>query len=142
MKEIQKKPPIVQSGEKAYAVSTLRLKLKNYYQRRKKLYAHDFPDFYDADLKKLFSDDPTLANNEKASHFLKRTHKILLEIISRWTSEKKYAINGLLKDLVKRCEELSLRIKKGESETSLEVVAYLTTLVTNYRKTGQFKRTV
>ncbi len=142
MKEIPKTPPLVKSGEKAYSVSMLRLKLRTYYQRRRKLYAQDFPDFYDADLKKLFSDSVPQGATEKAAHFLKRFHKRLLQILPIWTGEKKYAIDKLLRDLVKRCEDLSLYVKKGESEMVLEVVAYLTTLVTNYHHTGKYKRLI
>ena len=42
---------------------------KLYYKRRRRLYAQDFPDFFDADLKKLFVDGSHCAGRTSAPQF-------------------------------------------------------------------------
>jgi len=77
---------------------------------------------------------------ESAGHFLRRQKGDLLSDISRWSRESKFNINRVLRDLIERCDELGLKVHRPETETVLEVTAYLTTLVVNYLHTGEFKR--
>jgi hypothetical protein len=116
----------------------MKVTLGAFYRRRRAQHAREYPDFYDRDLRRLFSDaEPP--SREKASAFLRRRRRELVENISRWSREKKFAINWLLSDLVDRCNELDLRVVRPEADTVLEVTAYLTALVVNYRYTGEFK---
>ncbi len=142
MNDARGNPPLVKSGPKIYDAARLKSKLKTFYQRRRKILAQDYPWFYDTDLKRIFSDDPSFAPKEKASRFMKHHHKTLLDTVSRWTGEKKINVNRLLKDLSQRCDELSLRVHQDDSAARFELLAYLTTLVTHYRVTGKFKHQV
>jgi hypothetical protein len=140
MKEIAGKPPAVIGGRKEYEARKIRSTLESFYKRRKKLYATDAPDFYDRDLKRLFGEeDPGRAS---AVVFLRRHRKHVIDSVSRWTGEKKVSIEQLLKKLTDRSQQLGLRLSHDEAQTSIEVTAYLATLVTNYRFTGKFKRSV
>lgn len=119
--------------------SRMRLTLEAYYKRRRAEYAWEYSDFYDPDLKRLFrgeGDDSA----ESAARFLRRRKGDLLDDIARWSRESKFNINRVLRDLIERCDELGLCVRRAETETVLEVTAYLTTLVVNYLHTGEFKR--
>lgn len=143
MKQLAGKPPVVTGGPHEYEISTIRMTLATYYKRRKKLYATDAPDFYDRDLKRLFSPDGAGETSRRtAAAFLRRQRKQLIDSVSRWTAEHKVTIEILVRRITDRTEALGLTLARDEAQTSIEVTAWLATLVTNYRFTGKFKRTV
>jgi len=139
MKGLAGQAPKVVSREKLSEASRLRSRLKNYYGRRRRIYARDFPDFFDSDLRRLFSDATTAPSAEKAAAFLRRSQKPILDAVSVWTGEPKFTISRLLRDLSKRCADLDLRLGKEPGLAGLEITAYLAALTSNYRLTGRFK---
>lgn len=143
--KIGRKPPPVSDGKHEYALSKLRFTLDTFYKRRRRLYATDSPDFYDNDLRRLFAaleGESKVPTRKGAAAFLRRHKRALLISVSRWTGERKVTIELLLKKLIDRTQTLSLVLAREEDVTIVEVTAYLATLVTNYRFTGRFKRSV
>ncbi len=141
--EVAGKTLIFEKMDQVYSANKLTSTLDSYYKKRVRENAQQYPDFYDHDLIRIFGGAPTLSKREfGAARFLKRNRKIILDSVSIWTGEKKFTIDRLLRKLESRCEVLDLRLGKGETQTALEVAAYLATLVTNYLFTGKFKRSV
>ncbi len=118
----------------------LNIKLKTYYQRKKKDYAEDFPDFYDNDLNFLFTRAPEERGEIKAVRYLKLSRPNIIKAVSYWTSEKKYTVDQLLNNLIDRCKHLGLYIRKDQKDTDLQIASFITTLIANYLFTGKFKR--
>ena len=141
MRRLARKTPRVTDGPHDYELRRLRTTLGGYYKKRKRLYAADAPDFYDKDLRTLFGpgDSPS---RRTAAAFLRRHRKQIVDCVSRWTSERKITIEFLTKKLTDRAETLNLHAARDESEVTADVVAYLATLVSHYRFTGKFKRSV
>jgi hypothetical protein len=137
MRELAEKPPVVFSKAKISDASRLRSRLVAHYKRRRRIYAEEFPDFFDADLKKLFVDASASPGGERAAGFLRRSNKLILNAVSVWTGEPKFTINRLLRALTQRCAELDLRLKSESA--GVEIAAYLATLASHYRLTGKFK---
>ena len=131
------KPPLVFSKARMSEASRLRSRLALYYKRRRKIYAQDFPEFFDADLHKLFVDAAAAPENERAATFLRRSRKLILNAVSEWTGEPKFTLNNLLRALTERCAELDLRLRTQSA--GIEVTAFLATLAAHYRLTGKFK---
>jgi hypothetical protein len=131
------KPPAVFAKCKMGEASRLRSRLAAYYKRRRLAYAQEFPDFFDADLKKLFAEPAAAPDNERAAAFIKRSSTAILNAVSQWTGEPKFTLSRVLRALTARCAELDLRVK-GPS-AAIEIVAYLATLASHYRLTGRFK---
>ena len=111
MQKLAGKPPLVFSKARISDASRLRSRLGAHYKRRRRAYAQEFPDFFDADLKKLFAEPTALPNGERAATFLRRSNKLILNAVSAWTGEPKFTINRLLRGLTERCAELALRLK-------------------------------
>jgi hypothetical protein len=130
-------PPVVFVKTKMGEAARLRSRLSAYYKRRRRLYAQDFPDFFDADLKKLFADPAVAPDNERAAAFIKRSSKLILNAVSHWTGEPKFTLARVLRELTERCAELDLRLKAQSA--GIEISAYLATLASHYRLTGRFK---
>jgi hypothetical protein len=133
-------PPLIISRKKLSEASRLRSRLKVYYSRRRRLYAQDFPDFFDSDLRRLFADSSISTSTERAATFLRMFRKPILEAVSLWTGEPKFTVNRLLRALIQRCRELDLRLRKEAHLSSLEITAYLAALSSHYRITGVFKK--
>ena len=137
MASLAGQPPKVFSKAKMSEASRLRSRLEAYYKKRRRLYAQDFPDFFDSDLKRLFAEAADAPANERAAVFLRRSSKTILSAVSEWTGEPKFTLNRLLRALTERCAELDLRLKTQSD--GIEVSAYLATLASHYRLTGKFK---
>jgi hypothetical protein len=137
MGKLAGKPPVVFSKAKMSEASRLRSRLELYYKRRRRLYAQDFPEFFDADLKKLFVDGASAPQNERAAVFLRRSRKMILNAVSTWTGEPKFTVSRLLRALTDRCAALDLRLRADSA--AVEITAFLATLASHYRLTGKFK---
>ena len=129
--------PVVFSKAKMSEASRLRSRLELYYKRRRRIYAQDFPEFFDADLRKLFVDGAIAPENERAAVFLRKSSKMILSAVSTWTGEPKFTLNRLLRALTDRCAALDLRLRAESA--GVEVTAFLATLASHYRLTGKFK---
>jgi len=140
LKDLAGLNPIHQPRFRPSEHSGLRIKLKTYYTRKKKSYAESYPDFYDNDLKNLFTDDQKESSDMKASKYLKINRIKILSSVAGWTNEKKYTINELVSNLTDRCKELDLSLRRDHASTDSNVAAFITTLVMNHRFTGTFKR--
>jgi hypothetical protein len=141
MRSLAGKPPVHQPEYRAGDHDCLNTKLKTHYARKRKLYEDSYPDFYDNDLRQLFSAGPDVAGRWKASAFLRAHRRHLMDSVCQWTNEKKYRVNKLLVRLIERCDQLDLHARTGDPQQNLQVSSYVTTLVMNYLFTGKFKRT-
>lgn len=142
MKAIVGKQPRRPSVEKDFEAKKLRMKLGTYYRRKQKLYAQEYPGFYDRELNSIFFAGAESTAGESAYRFLKRNRKLVIEKVARWSREKKFIVNNLYRKLMERSQELGLRVGKGEAETQMEITAFLTAMAANYLYTGRFKPTV
>lgn len=121
-------------------VANLTSTLEKYYQKRRRENADEYPDFYDADLKKIFNGDTAIKTELSARRFMKRYKKNIVATVAWATHERKFTIDALVKRLTERCAQLELRLGKSENQTTMEVASFLTSLVKNYLFTGKFKR--
>jgi hypothetical protein len=137
MAKLAGQKPLVLARSHLSEASRLRSRLDAYYKKRRKLYAQDFPEFFDADLKKLFAAASSAPDAERAAVFLRRSRKPMLGAVAAWTGEPKFTVDRLLRALTERCAALDLRVRSDSA--GLEVAAYLATLAAHYRMTGKFK---
>lgn len=139
MKSIAGKPPAHTPEFRASDHDGLRIKLKTYYARKRRLWQESYPDFYDEDLRKLFREGAD-EGAVSASSYLRGRRSQILRAVCSWTNEKRYRVNGVLARLIERCDELGLRLRPEAPGVDLQVAAFITTLVMNHLFTGHFKR--
>ncbi|MCF7893643.1 MAG: putative zinc-binding metallopeptidase [Candidatus Omnitrophica bacterium] len=144
MDEVKDKEPLVKKGSKYWQYSSMRIRLKNFYKKKRHYYAEDFPDFHDANLKKIFlqKDNQIVEQRdfEKAANFIKRYKKDILNSTAFWTGEKKYVISELINTIIKRVKEINLVVDEAENKSLIAVSIYITTLIMNYLHTGRFRK--
>ncbi len=141
MRSLAGQPPLPVPAYRVADYDCLNVKLKTYYARKRKEYEPSFPDFYDQDLRQLFDAIPDDPGRVQASAYLRRHRRDLEKAVSRWTNENQYRVHQLLARLIDRCDQLGLKIKSSDPQQTLQVAAYITTLVMNHLFTGKFKRT-
>jgi hypothetical protein len=131
-------PPVVVKARHLWEASRSRRTLEKYYAAKRKLYAEDFPDIYDADLRSIFEKGE--ADDENAAQLMRRLRHVLIAAIARWTGQRKYIGNELVTRLISRCRELALPAPRDHTRLLIELASYLAALVTNHLHTGRFKR--
>ncbi|HXV75116.1 MAG TPA: putative zinc-binding metallopeptidase [Candidatus Polarisedimenticolaceae bacterium] len=126
MDEIAGKPPVVLRRERVEPVSQLKQTLGEYYDKKRERYGVQWSDFYDRDLRRLFSDDRHYAARPTASSFLRSSRKKIRETVSEWTGAHAYTIDQVLQEMIERCRELKLRVAVPAHEARSGALLLLT----------------
>jgi hypothetical protein len=124
--EIRGRAPLHRSSQKPDSLRTLHMTLRQYYAEKRLLYEVSYPDIYDSDLKRLFSDDPKHRRRELASHFLRRNSAEIRKLVSNWTGEYQFTLEQVLKDMIGRSRELKLRAAGPERRLKMDFAVLLT----------------
>jgi len=129
---LRNRTPQVRSGKEVDPLRSLRMTLGEYYSEKQKRYGSQYPDFYDRDLRRLFPNPADPAVAPAASAYLRRMAPELRTIVARWTGEYNYTVDLVIKDMIKRCRELDLRVCRPESELRVDMAAMLTMQTMNF----------
>jgi hypothetical protein len=140
MAGIAGKPPVVPKGKPHWNAAKIRSTLRRYYHRRRHAEAESFPDFHDANLRRMFSESRGKGETRRSvTRLLKTYRKPLLIIVSGWTGERRYMVNEVYKAIYQRSKALHLVTEDTEPVVLLELATYITTLMMNYRYTARFR---
>jgi putative zinc-binding metallo-peptidase len=139
MADIAGKPMIVTTRRRVEPLHSLRKTLGAHYDRKRRHYGVQHPHFYDRDLRRLFSDKPEFAGNMKAARFIARVRKEVRRMVADWTGEYQYTIDQVLGDMLKRANELNLRLRKEEEKTKSDFIVMLTVQTMNYLHSGRHR---
>ncbi|MFQ5847656.1 MAG: putative zinc-binding metallopeptidase [Candidatus Methylomirabilales bacterium] len=139
MREIAGRKPLVVSKGRVDPLSRLRRTLRKHYKEKRGHYGLEYPNFYDRDLRRLFSDAPEFAGNMSAAGFLHRVRKEVRRKVAGWTGEYQYTIDQVLEDVIERCRELKLRLAGPEDQTKLDFTVLLTVQTMNYLHSGRHR---
>jgi len=139
MKELAGKAMTVRTRRKVEPIGGIRKTLRAHYERKRRHYGVEHPHFYDRDLRRLFSDRPEHATNMKAARFIARVRKEVRRMIAGWTGEYQYTIDQLLENMIKRANELNLRLPGSEEHAKLDFTIMLTVQTMNYLHSGRHR---
>jgi hypothetical protein len=140
MGEIAGEKPPVTTRRYSRPLNQLRQTLREHYREKRLHYIkEDWPDFYDSDLRRLFSNDPKFRRNPTAASFLRENKPELRRMVSRWTGEYQYTIEQVLDDIIARCRELGLRLVRSPRRTTTDAVVMLTVQTMNYLHDGHHR---
>jgi hypothetical protein len=126
----------VQKAEEVDPLNGLRSTLRQHYRNKRRYYGVDYPNFYDRDLRRLFSDAPEFAHAMSAAQFINRTRRSVRRVVSGWTGIYQYTIDQVLEDMIARCRELNLRLAVPEDQGRQEFTVLLTVQAMNYLHSG------
>ena len=140
MRSLAGQPPVHAPKFRVADYDCLNVKLKTYYARKRKLLRRYVSGFLRRGSAAAFLATAG-PGRIKASSYLRRTRRRLLNSVCKWTNEKKFRVNKLLARLIERCDQLELHVLNDDPRQDFRVTSYITTLVMNYLFTGKFKRT-
>ena len=136
MKSLRGAAPPVQNPDEVDTLSGLRTTLRQHYRNKRRYYGVDYPNFYDRDLRRLFSDAPEFRDAITAAQFINRIRRSVRRLVSGWTGIYQYTIDQVLEDMIERCRELSLRLAVPEDQARQEFTVLLTVQAMNYLHSG------
>ena len=139
MQEVAHQEPRVNSKRRVEPISQLHKTLRRHYRNKRKHYGLEYPDFYDRDLRRLFSDAPEFSTNVPAATFLSRSRREIRRLVAHWTSAYQYTIDQVLEDMITRCRQLDLHLTKTEERTRQDFVVLLTVQTMNYLHGGRHR---
>jgi hypothetical protein len=139
MHDVAGKPALVRAHRRVDPLPSIRKTLRLHYDRKRRHYGLLHPDFYDRDLRRLFSDDPSCAANMKAARFIARVRKDVRRMVAGWTGEYQYTIDQVLEAMLKRANELNLRLKEPEERAKMDFLVLLTVQTMNYLHSGRHR---
>jgi hypothetical protein len=139
MREIAGQPPVVSARRRVDPLERLRSTLRRHYARKRAHYGVQHPDFYDRDLRRLFSNAAEHRRNLKASRFIYRIRRDVRRLVAEWTGSYQYTIDQVIQDVIRRCDELGLRLKYPEARTKLDFTMLLTVQTMNYLHSGRHR---
>jgi hypothetical protein len=122
--------------KKIEPLSELKITLADYYRRKRSLYSIEWPDVYDKDLRRVFSDDPRHRKHPSAAAFLRQLRPELRELVGEGTGVHQYTIDQVLNHMIERCKELKLRLVLPEVQTRRKATIMLTVQIMNILHSG------
>jgi hypothetical protein len=139
MRELARSRPKVKSRREVDPLPRLRKTLGEHYAKKREHYGLDHPDFYESDLRNLFSDAPGYAKNMPAARFVRRIRKDARTTVASFTDSYQYTIDQLLEKIIERCRELNLRLMDSEESTRTDFLVFLTVQTMNYLHSGRHR---
>jgi hypothetical protein len=139
MREVSRRKPTVKSKRQVDPLLRLRKTLGEHYRTKREHYGLDHPDFYDSDLRKLFSSAPEYAKNPPAARFLRKIRKQVRSTVASFTDSYQYTIDQLLEKIIERCREQNLRLTESEEESTIDFMVFLTVQTMNYLHGGRHR---
>jgi hypothetical protein len=139
MHELASKRMLVHTRRKVDPIQSIRKTLRVHYERKRRHYGLLHPDFYDRDLRRLFSDDSEYAGNMKAARFIARIRKDVRRMVASWTGEYQYTIDQVIEAMSRRANELNLRLTGPEDRTKSDFLVLLTVQTMNYLHSGRHR---
>src|SRR5262249_39906843 len=85
MRELARTRPVVRSTRLVDPLSRLKKTLADHYRKKREHYGLDHPDFYDSDLRNLFSNAAEYAKHPSAARFLRRIRKEVRTTVASFT---------------------------------------------------------
>jgi hypothetical protein len=127
MHELQNMRPVLTSRPHVDALSRVRKTLREHYDEKRSRYSVEYPDIYDRDLRRIFSEDPAHRRRwPAASTFLRAHRRWIRRMVSRWTGEYELSLDMVLSEMIGRCRELKLRATGSERQLRMDFAVLLT----------------
>jgi hypothetical protein len=91
---------------------------------------------FDGDLRNLFATAGDAPTGEPAGAFVRRHRREIVGRIAYWTGESSPTVRAFIDFLASRAETLDLRVRGLEASTLIELTAFGTAVMMNYRYTN------
>jgi hypothetical protein len=142
MKELAGRMPARVSRRRVDPIERIRTTLGRHYARKRTHHGLEYPDFYERDLRRLFTDAKDAAGTMTAARFISRVRRDVRRRVADWTGLYQYTVDQVLEDMIARCRQLGLRLARPEEEAKHEFTVLLTVQTMNYLHSGRHRVTL
>lgn len=133
MQEIENMIPPVRSKEFVEPISRNRQTLREHYIAKREYYGVNFPEVYDGELIRLFTDRADNNGTKRnAAAFLARVRPELSQVCARSIGESPYVIAQVIQSMISRCRSMNLRFSGEEDQVKIEVAIFICMQTVNY----------
>lgn len=139
MREVAGSQPLVSTRRQVEPLDRLRTTLRRHYAKKRAHYGLEHPDFYDRDLRRLFSDALEDRRQPKASRFMQSARRDVRRLVAEWTGAYQYTIDQVIGDMIGRADQLALRLKYPAARTKLDFTMLVTVQTMNYLHSGRHR---
>lgn len=142
MRELGADPPAVQVeiAEDHLPVDAMHYTVEEHYRELEERLPLDDERFFDGDLLTIFKGEGEGAGAGTGVEFLGRHRRELISRISYWSGESASVVGAFLDFLARRAKVLRLSLRGREASTLIELTAFGTAVMMNYRYTDTIGR--
>jgi hypothetical protein len=128
-------PPAPDPGEDDMPVEAMQYTLAEHYRSLDEPLPLDDERHFDGDLRTLFGTIDDSPNGESATDFIRHHRREIVSRIAYWTGESTITVRAFVDFLIQRSAALELRVRGLEASTLIELTAFGTAVMMNYRLT-------
>jgi hypothetical protein len=139
MKELANQTPAVRSRAHIEPLKSMKSTLRQHYQQKRMQYMDEWPDFYDRDLMRIFSNSADHAKHPSATSFLRNSRAQVRELVAEWTGTHPYTVDQVLRDMNDRCKELKLRLSRSEDDARTDLMLMVAVQTMNFLHAGHHR---
>jgi len=139
MRRLATTRPRIRTRREVDPLSRLRKTLREHYRKKREHYGLDHPDFYDSDLRKLFSNASEYARQPSAARFVRQVRKEARSTVASFTDSYQYTIDQLIEKIIERCRADNLRLTDTFEATKIDFMVFLTVQTMNYLHSGRHR---
>jgi hypothetical protein len=137
MREVaQQVPEVPEPSEDDLPVTAMRYTVAEHYQDSEESIPIRDPRIFDGDLKTIFATTEHAPAGAAAAEFIARHRREIVTRISYWTGENPSVVRRFVEFLGERATELDLKLGGLEASTLIELTAFGTAVMMNYRYTN------
>jgi len=122
-------------------VTSMRYSLSDHYHRMSAKIPVGDSAIFDGDLRNIFASASESPAGQRADEFLKSHRREIVGRIAYWTGEGPSAVRQLVELITRRAAKLDLRVRGLEASTLIELTAFGTAVMMNYRNASTPRRT-
>ena len=134
MREVRdESPEIISPTDDDLPVTSMRYSIADHYRSLSDSIPISDSTIFDGDLRNIFSTQNEAPNGQRADEFLQSHRREIVGRIAYWTGESPSAVRHLVDMLRGRAAALDLRVRGLEASTLIELTAFGTAVMMNYR---------
>lgn len=132
-------PSVTTPSEKDLPIEAMTYTVAEHYESEAGLTLSD-PRLFDADLRRIFAPAEMAPGGMPAAAFIQGHYNEILARLSYWSGESRGVVRSLIDLLVQRSAAMQLRVSGLEASTLIELTAFGTAVLMNYRHTRTLDR--
>ena len=129
-------PEVPEPSEEDLPVTAMQYTLAEHYKENEESIPIRDPRIFDGDLRTIFVSVEQAPGAASAADFISRHKREIVTRISYWTGENASIVRQFVDFLANRVRELDLRLGGLEASTLIELTAFGTAVMMNYRHTN------